>query len=290
MATTSVRVRWTADPLAFARVATPLMAAAPVTHSVLATTLARAVADQHAAPNALWLWLERDGRPVALAMHTPPYPPYLPGAGGERDPGDAVVAGTEFAGTLRGLRREVTGVGGDADAGQAFATRWAQLSGAVAAVRRRDTVYELPGEPAAPAPAPGAARAADAGDLAVVLAWGELLGEAVGEPGMFGQAVEALTRAGHMTLWQVDGTPVAMAAASLPQQGVSRIQAVFTPAPMRGRGYAAACVAHVSAAQVAAGARCMLHADQANPTSNRLYLRLGYRPVGHAASWELTPA
>ena len=59
-----------------------------------------------------------------------------------------------------------------------------------------------------------------------------------------------------------------------------RIGPVYTPPPDRGQGYASALVAAVSQAQLDAGRRfCFLYTDLANPTSNRIYQAIGYRPV-----------
>ena len=54
---------------------------------------------------------------------------------------------------------------------------------------------------------------------------------------------------------------------------------VYTPRERRGRGYASAGVAGVSRIVLAQGARACLFTDQANPTSNKIYAALGYRPV-----------
>jgi hypothetical protein len=55
---------------------------------------------------------------------------------------------------------------------------------------------------------------------------------------------------------------------------------VYTPPELRGRGYASALTAHVSAEQLAAGRSfCFLYTDLANPTSNRIYVALGYERV-----------
>jgi len=55
---------------------------------------------------------------------------------------------------------------------------------------------------------------------------------------------------------------------------------VYTPPEHRGRGYAAAATAAVTRRLLDAGTReVLLFTDLANPTSNRLYRRLGYRPV-----------
>jgi predicted GNAT family acetyltransferase len=60
-----------------------------------------------------------------------------------------------------------------------------------------------------------------------------------------------------------------------------RIAAVYTPPPLRGRGYASAIVADLSQKMLNAGRRfCFLFTDLANPVSNKIYQRLGYKPVG----------
>jgi predicted GNAT family acetyltransferase len=60
---------------------------------------------------------------------------------------------------------------------------------------------------------------------------------------------------------------------------VARIGPVFTPRERRGRGYASAAVAQVTRLVLDQGARACLFTDRANPTSNKIYAALGYRPV-----------
>jgi predicted GNAT family acetyltransferase len=72
---------------------------------------------------------------------------------------------------------------------------------------------------------------------------------------------------------------VHLTSATVPAYGVSRIGPVFTPREHRGRGYAGAAVALVSRRLRDEGVRVCLFTDQANPTSNALYERLGYRPL-----------
>jgi predicted GNAT family acetyltransferase len=63
-----------------------------------------------------------------------------------------------------------------------------------------------------------------------------------------------------------------------------RIGAVYTPPELRGRGYASALVAALSARLLAGGRRfCFLYTDLANPTANRIYARIGYERVCDAA-------
>jgi predicted GNAT family acetyltransferase len=78
----------------------------------------------------------------------------------------------------------------------------------------------------------------------------------------------------------VDGKPVALAGATPLIAGSVRVAPVYTPPELRGHGYAGAATAAVSQAAIDAGAdEVLLFTDLANPTSNGLYQRLGYRPV-----------
>lgn len=93
---------------------------------------------------------------------------------------------------------------------------------------------------------------------------------------------DAAGRIGQNTtfFWVVKDVPVAMAALARPTENGICVNAVYTPVDQRGRGYAAGLVAAISAEGLRRGKSfCMLYADLANPTSNRIYQRLGYRPV-----------
>ena len=98
--------------------------------------------------------------------------------------------------------------------------------------------------------------------------------------------VEHRISSGGLTLWEDGGRTVAMAGTSTVVAGVARIGPVYTPPARRCHGYGAAVTAAATRAGLAAGAdRCMLFTDLANPTSNALYPRLGYRPVGDAVDY-----
>jgi len=80
-------------------------------------------------------------------------------------------------------------------------------------------------------------------------------------------------------LWH-DGQPVSMAGYNGPTPNGMRISYVYTPSELRGRGYASAATAAVSQTLLDAGRRfCFLYTDRRNPTSNRIYQRIGYQPV-----------
>ncbi|MEU5475584.1 GNAT family N-acetyltransferase [Streptomyces lydicus] len=85
---------------------------------------------------------------------------------------------------------------------------------------------------------------------------------------------------GRCLLWEAGGRPVSMAGITRTLVGTARVAPVYTPPELRGRGYAGAVTAAVSQAAKDSGAQeVLLFTDLANPTSNALYRRLGYRPV-----------
>jgi predicted GNAT family acetyltransferase len=106
------------------------------------------------------------------------------------------------------------------------------------------------------------------------------------------QAAEAVRRsiaAGTTWVWEdAAGEVVCYVGANPPAYGVARVGPVYTPPAHRRHGYAAACTALASAALRDEGAdEVCLFTDLANPTSNGVYLRIGYRPVDDTANLRL---
>ncbi|MBP2708319.1 GNAT family N-acetyltransferase [Microbispora sp. RL4-1S] len=93
--------------------------------------------------------------------------------------------------------------------------------------------------------------------------------------------VSARVNRDELVWWEDDGRPVAFACVSTPISGMSRIGPVYTPPPLRGRGYAGAATHAATRKALDEGAdEVLLITDLSNPVSNSLYQRLGYRPVG----------
>ena len=73
-----------------------------------------------------------------------------------------------------------------------------------------------------------------------------------------------------------------MAAIVRESPNTTSISLVYTPPKQRGRGHAARVVAALSQAQLESGKiACNLHTDLDNPTSNGVYIRLGYDVIQH---------
>lgn len=134
---------------------------------------------------------------------------------------------------------------------------------------------------------PGELRLADGGDEETVAAF--LAGfarDAHGEPATPESKRPAAAEAigtGNLYLWIADGRPASMAniAHRSPRHG--RINAVYTPPEQRGRGYAGAVVAGLSARLLKEGLTPMLYADAANPLPARAYRRVGFERQGSVA-------
>jgi predicted GNAT family acetyltransferase len=173
---------------------------------------------------------------------------------------------------------DLPGVLGDAATAARFAGAWTEHRRSAATPVWGQRIYELAAPPIVPGGVPGGLRRAAPADRDLVLAWNDAFSVEIGDCLVRPELVDRRLAAGHLWLWEQDG-PVSLAGHAPPAAGVVRIGPVYTPPDHRRRGYAAACVAAVSGAHLVAGARCILYADLANPVSNSVYRRIGYRAV-----------
>ncbi|MCF3125716.1 GNAT family N-acetyltransferase [Streptomyces arenae] len=202
----------------------------------------------------------------------------------------APEAADDLARRLADVSPDLPGVATERRTAQAFAEAWEKHTGATATVGIEQRLYRLDTlTPPEPSPE-GRARVAGEADRELLGRWHEEFGEAVGErPAMDpGEWADARIAYGGVTLWETpDGTPVAMAGTTRLVAGQIRVAPVYTPAARRGRGYGGAATAAVSRAALDAGAaEVLLFTDLANPTSNGLYQRIGYRPVRDYAQYD----
>jgi GNAT superfamily N-acetyltransferase len=224
---------------------------------------------------------------TASAFNTPPFPLLLSGA---------AAAVRPMAAELAARQRPLAGVNGPPDLSGAFAAAWQELTGAGYAPSRRSRLFALD-DLADPWPMPpGAARLAGPGDMALLRDWLADFAVEIGEApaAEHGRPAEAHVADrlsyGGLTLWEAAGRPVSLAGSSRAAAGVTRIGPVFTPADCRGRGYGGAVTAAASRAALTAGTAAVLFTDLANPVSNALYPRLGYRPLSDRLVLTFRPA
>lgn len=199
--------------------------------------------------------------------------------------GNVLLLGTMPVGAARQLAEDlatthpdVSSVQGPRSAVAEFADTWEQLTGASRTRQMAQKLHRLGDLVEPPRRPAGIGRLARTTDRDLLIDWfGRFAEESGTGVGDLGAIVDYRIESGGLYLWEVDGSPVAMAGASVPVCGCVRITPVYTPPALRRRGFAGAAVAGAVRAAVASGVETIvLFTDLANPTSNALYRALGF--------------
>jgi uncharacterized protein len=271
-----VDVEVVTDPVEVLERAGPLLRADEARHN-LAFGIVSSARDQPDVYPELRAWIvTQRSKVVAAALQTPPYNLVLGRPLVER-------ALDELAGRIA---KELPGVVGAVPEVDRFAQLWAERSGVGVATRFEQRIYALRRVQAPRVE--GAMRLAGTVDRDLVLAWTvafsrEALHDDDANTGRLERSVDARldgTETSGIVLWEVERGPVALAGFGGPTPNGIRIGPVYTPPEHRGRGYGSAVTAATSQLQLDRGRRfCFLYTDLANPTSNAIYMRIGYEPV-----------
>jgi GNAT superfamily N-acetyltransferase len=272
----------------FARLARPLLELDPLRHTSLLTVLDGVCRGTFTADTMLTV---HDGDAVVAALLQTAHRPALVSGVSTRCSAPVVDA-------LVRLGVEPGGAQGPQEEAEAFAAAWTRRTGARDEIVMRMRLFALE-ELLAPVGVSGSGRAItpdDEAEVGVLAAWREAFGLEMGHGGAFTEqrpydVVRAQAATAGELLWEADGEPVAQASARAVVAGMSRIGPVYTPPEHRGRGYAAAVTAAAARWAQDHGARhVLLYTDLANPTTNRLYPRLGFRPRYDAVELRFVPA
>ncbi|MEV7319451.1 GNAT family N-acetyltransferase [Streptomyces sp. NPDC093970] len=234
-------------------------------------------------PPFLGFLTRADGSVGATLLHTPPY--------ALRTTRLTAAETGALASRLRALGHPFTGFAAERATAEAFVAAWERLTGIAGTLRDLERLYRLH-ELTEPAPMPeGRARVAGPADRDLLIRWYDGFVADAGLPGgrNAGDWADFRLSYGGVTLWETpDGTPVSMAGVTPTVAGQARVAPVYTPRELRGRGYAGAVTTEVGRAALARGVgEVLLFADLANPTSNALYRRIGYREVADWAVYDL---
>jgi uncharacterized protein len=279
-----------ADVRDFLREAEPVLLRDEARHNLI-LGIAGTLVDQPELYPEHHLWVVRSsGEAVGAALRTPPFNLVL---------ADPLVPGVleDLVGALTGAGMDLPGVVANRPHAEEFARRWVEASRARAIPRMEQGVYALEGVRDVPGAA-GEPRVATEADRAVLLDWLRAFqAEALPPRSPAEDQTERMldvrlsgTEDAGFWIWE-DREPVSVTGFGGRTPNGIRIGPVFTPQDRRGRGYATALVAAVSARQLARGRRfCFLYTDLANPTSNAIYERIGYERVCEAAEIGFEPA
>jgi uncharacterized protein len=267
------------DAQAFLRLAGPLLERDEARNQ-LPLGIAGTLMARPDAYDVVHYWVVREGnQPVAAAVRTEPFNLVL------GDPSSDAALGSLLEAVVTD-DPEVPGIVGNLPFVEPAAERLAAASGRSAERVLSQGVYGLTAVRDV-ARAPGEARAATTEDRTQVLAWVRAFAdEAIPDPE---EAFERMERnlqsrfggeGGGFWLWEDRGEPVSLSGFSGPTPNGIRIGPVYTPPEHRKHGYATTLVADLSAWLLEQGHRaCFLYTDLANPTSNRIYVEIGYERV-----------
>ncbi len=179
-------------------------------------------------------------------------------------------------------RWSIPGALGPTQISEPFANCWVRRTGCKATVHLRERGFELR-RVIPPLPAPGLLRPAELTDLPLLAEWARAFYlDTTREDLPLNEVREMVAlkiEDGQMYVWDSQ-TPVSMAAVTRPTRHGIAVSFVYTPPRQRGRGYASNCVAALSQRMLEKGYQfCTLFTDLANPVSNDIYQRIGYRPI-----------
>jgi uncharacterized protein len=227
--------------------------------------------------------VEDEGRVVGVTMRTPPHNLIL----SEIDDENAIPLLLEDA---RGVYGTLPGVVGPKAPAAEFAELWQEATGTDARVEIEQRCFraELV---RAPENVVGSMRDYEPRDRDVAVRWMDaFVDEALHGPEPESSA-EFVDRRNEdpdagLVIWEDGGETVSMAGFGGRTPNGIRIGPVYTPPELRGRGYASALTAGLTQRLLDEGRRfCFLFTDLANPTSNSIYQRIGYRAVGDVDLW-----
>jgi predicted GNAT family acetyltransferase len=276
-----VHVKRPTDPAAFLAEAEPFLLADEA-RANLVLGIAGTLRDEPEVYADFDLWLvEGDSGVAAAALRTPPHNLVLLG-----DPDAAEV----LAEALVDEGVDLPGVTGNRPEVERFVARWEARTGSQAVALMQQRIYALE-RLRWHEDVPGRAREATETDRALLI---ELI-QAFADESLrdspttvdVERTVDLRLRGdrGGYVLWEDPGA-VSLAGWGGPTPNGIRIGPVYTPPEHRRRGYGGAVTAAASARNLERGRRfCFLYTDLANPTSNKIYMDIGYEPVADSAQY-----
>jgi|WetSurMetagenome_2_1015567.scaffolds.fasta_scaffold09586_2 uncharacterized protein len=248
-----------------------------------------AVNPHHYGEENPWFCIVADNTEIsALAWRTPPHLVGLAWSAG-----DAAAAVSLLIESVHQLWPSIPGVTGHREVTDLFAEKWSTtLKTPIQSVQsqriyRLDSINNIP-------QTPGQLRLATLADIELIYHWTIAFGIDTNQESDRDIA-ERHTRQriehSDIYLWEVDGQSVSMAAKNRPTDHGMAVGLVYTPPELRKKGYATSCVAAVCSEILKRGFDfCTLYTDLSNPTSNSIYMKIGFQPVCDSSQYTFSTA
>ncbi|WP_347550130.1 GNAT family N-acetyltransferase [Pseudalkalibacillus hwajinpoensis] len=207
-------------------------------------------------------------------------PPHNLTIAGDRLIDEAII---RFAVEEIGKKMSLPGVLGERQLVERFSDHYSKLSNRPRKVHMNQRIYQLD-KVVFPKQVQGTIRTARDTDHQLLTRWIREFTVAMGQPASTEESKERANQfieEQSVVLWENNGQVVSMANQTRPTINGMTVNFVYTPPEFEKRGYASACVAKLSQSLLDRGYQfCSLYTDLSNPTSNSIYMKIGYRPVG----------
>ncbi len=267
---------------AFLQVAQPLLMTAEAENNLLLGVAQGIARNPGAAKDPYLATVGNDNGVLACAVYVAPFKLVITRA--NREP-IAALARDVFEAVP-----QLDGVTGPSRSADDFSLAWSKLSGVEPVLGMRLRIHETRKVVDSDRPSPpGRFRLAAPADLNLLAKWTEVfVSEArIAEPVDASRVVEDAIRRGRLHVWE-DPAPVSMAAWTGKTPSGVRINFVYTPRELRGKGYGTACVKALTKQQLEEGnAFCWLYTDLSSAASPNIFKRVGYWPVSDVSEYYL---
>ena len=220
----------------------------------------------------------RDGVPKLIALMTPPHNVVLYEL--DNNPNDKAIDLLVHEAVARGVR--IPGVLAEKSLACRFADRYTSAGGSIKEDGKKMRIYRLD-KVNEISFSSGRLRPAHQNDMYFLPYWNIAFSLDCGieklEVLNSVKKVNRLLNDNTLYVWE-DCFPVSQAAMGRKTLNGAVVNAVYTPPHYRGKGYATSCVASLSQHLLDSGFKfCSLFTDLANPVSNSIYMKMGYKPV-----------
>ena len=232
----------------------------------------------------LLLSILEQGRVVGVSLMTPPKRIIL-----SRINANLQTTIVHLVDHLHEIDIQIPGVVGPEAESHVFSECWVEgILDVSASIDKRMRVFEARSVTNLPL-SPGTLRLARPEDHPLMAKWIADLSEAIGESTSFDGAksrAEKLITDQQLYIWDNNG-PGSIVGVSRPMKNGATIGVVYTPPQHRNKGYATSSVLVLTKKLLSDGySFCSLYTDLANPTSNSIYTKIGYVPIGDAVAFD----
>lgn len=214
---------------------------------------------------------------VLVTIMTPPHNLIITGDRHHLE--EAIIEAVNY---LINANVEIPGVIGAPNVAGMFVNLWTQKTGSNSEVTMDQRIYRLD-KVNDIVDNPGKLRKANFHDFDIVKVWvnnfvEDCFGERVSDE-RAEKTTKHLIDSERLFIWDNNG-PVSMACKMRPTKNGIVVGEVYTPPEHRKKGYGTSCVAALSQMLLDEGYKfCSLYTDLSNPTSNSIYMKIGYKPI-----------